>query len=111
MTNEEAIQILKPFRDMMVDQHGCPISDAVPALDLAISALSRDRWISVNDSLPEPRTDVLAAWDDGEVWSLWQSWANSEEDNPFTYFIDPIEGTTHYVTHWMPLPEPPKEET
>lgn len=43
MTNTEAIQILKPFRDAMVDQHGCPISDAVPALSLAIAALERDR--------------------------------------------------------------------
>ena len=40
MSNEQAVQILKPFRDMMIDQHGCPISDAVFALDRAIEALS-----------------------------------------------------------------------
>lgn len=39
MSNEQAIQILIPFRDMMIDQHGCPISDAVFALDKAIEAL------------------------------------------------------------------------
>ena len=39
MTKNEAIQILKPFRDCMVDQHGCPISDVVYALDVAIKAL------------------------------------------------------------------------
>lgn len=41
MKNSDAIQILKPFRDMMFDQHGCPISDAVFALDKAIEALEK----------------------------------------------------------------------
>lgn len=39
MSNEQAIQILKPLRDMMCDQYGCPISDVVFALDKAIEAL------------------------------------------------------------------------
>ena len=49
MSNEQAIQILIPMRNMMCDQNGCPISDAVFALDKAIEALSADRpsgeWI------------------------------------------------------------------
>lgn len=50
MNNEQAIQILKPLRDMMRDQHGCPISDAFFALNKAIEALSAQerktgRWI------------------------------------------------------------------
>lgn len=43
MSNEQAVQILIPMRNMMCDQHGCPISDAVFALDKAIEALSADR--------------------------------------------------------------------
>ena len=39
MTRQEAIEILKPFRDDMNDQHGCQISDAVFALDIAIQCL------------------------------------------------------------------------
>ena len=42
MTNEQAVKILKPLRDMMIDQNGCPISDAVYALDMAIQAFSTD---------------------------------------------------------------------
>lgn len=49
MSNEQAVQILIPMRNMMCDQNGCPISDAVFALDKAIEALSADRpqgeWI------------------------------------------------------------------
>lgn len=43
MKNEEAIQILKPLREMMIDQNGCPISDAVYALDVAIEALEAQK--------------------------------------------------------------------
>ena len=49
MSNEQAVQILIPMRNMMCDRYGCPISDAVFALDKAIEALSADRptgeWI------------------------------------------------------------------
>lgn len=40
MSNEQAVQILKPMMDMMRDQHGCPISDAYFAIEKAIHALS-----------------------------------------------------------------------
>lgn len=47
MSNEQAVQILIPMRNMMCDQ--CPISDAVFALDKAIEALSIEKpqgeWI------------------------------------------------------------------
>lgn len=43
MSNEQAVRILIPMRNMMCDQNGCPISDAVFALDKAIGALSADR--------------------------------------------------------------------
>lgn len=43
MSYEQAVQILIPMRIMMCDQNGCPISDAVFALDKAIEALSADR--------------------------------------------------------------------
>lgn len=49
MSNEQAIQILMPMRNMMCDQYGCPISDAVFALDKAIEVLSIEKpqgeWI------------------------------------------------------------------
>ena len=40
MSNQQAINILKPLRDMMRDQHGCPISEAYFALDKAINVLT-----------------------------------------------------------------------
>ena len=42
MSAEHAIQILKPMQMMMLDQHGCPISDAYFAIEKAIDALERE---------------------------------------------------------------------
>lgn len=53
MDNEQAVAILKPLRDMMRDQYGCPISDAYFALDKAITTLSqpqrmKGRWVRIS---------------------------------------------------------------
>jgi hypothetical protein len=107
MTNTEAIKYLvnATYSD---DWQGN--NDLQTALHLAISALERDTWIPVTEKLPEPKTEVMAAFDDGAVCSLWQNWQNDTLD-PFTYSVDDFFGPTHDVTHWKPLPEPPKEET
>lgn len=58
-------------------------------------------WISVKDQLPRPGQEVLA-FDDGilRVQAIssngtWHPYLNGRNCNP---------------THWMPLPEPPKEQ-
>ena len=79
------------------------------------------KWISVKERLPEPNTDVLLiahGWKERSVYigrlkkvESTKSWltglTNKESDWTifgFSYLVEPI------VTHWMPLPEPPKEE-
>lgn len=64
-------------------------------------------WISVEERLPEPKTDVEVAFDDGEVWCLWQDWKESDEEDPLLYWIDPYREESHRVTHWKPMPEAP----
>lgn len=63
----------------------------------AEAAVERD-WIRVEDRLPEPGVDVLAAYRDRHInmGTAGDDWL--EED---------IEDG--YITHWMPLPEPPRE--
>ena len=69
------------------------------------------RWISVKDRLPELFNPVIACNSDGitrderdpEIAIL-------QEDNKF-YYIAPWDYNLYSeakVTHWMPLPEPPK---
>lgn len=61
-------------------------------------------WIPVTERLPEKRKWVLCRCEDNIHEVL--RWENNEwyHDPKHVYFSD-------FVTHWMPLPEPPKEET
>lgn len=50
MTNEEALQCLAKLRDSFLDVYANYEADV---MDYAISALSRDRWISVEEKSEE----------------------------------------------------------
>lgn len=110
MTNKEAIITLQANVIFACEKAGfdkATVRMVEDALDLAISALERDRWISVE----EPpnigwhlvicnqwggRIHRLAFFRDG----IWTEWID-----------DTGYDITKYVTHYSPLPEPPKEET
>lgn len=65
------------------------------------------RWISVKDRLPKDQRSVLTINGHGEIkiMGLW-----SKRGELWTWLYQ--ERFTHYndITHWRPLPEPPKEE-
>ena len=71
------------------------------ATDLIAHGVTVQEWISVKDRLPEPGERVIVAR--GEkveqgVYLAVNGWWK-------------VYGTnTKSVTHWMPLPEPPKED-
>ena len=62
------------------------------------------RWIPVTDRLPEKWKWVLVCFDGADVPST--GFVNSAGD-----WIGEDMYTNYDVTHWMPLPEPPKEES
>lgn len=68
--------------------------EGIPAADVA--PVRHGKWISVKDRLPEPTYCVLVvgAYGEMEIDALGTDgeWMGMVED----------------VTHWMPLPEPPK---
>ena len=65
-------------------------------------------WISVKDRLPEKETLVIAlvqyevGWYRIFAWRDDKGWVSSAEEFQ--------ESDGDYVTHWMPLPERPKED-
>lgn len=94
------------------------------ALAMAISALEKTKWISVKDKLPEEDGDYLVAINYfGNHQSInVRSFAKAGEtvneydlvgEKNVWYRYDSEYGyiSTDSVTHWMPLPEPPKGET
>lgn len=60
-------------------------------------------WISVKDRLPSAGESVICyRADDG-----WQVICDYMDDD-FFYICDDELTIYHAITHWMPLPEPPK---
>lgn len=81
---------------------------AIDAAD-AIEQSSKPRWIPVTERLPEKNGPYLCCWkasaDEKKhiarimVWRADTGWMNVWD-----------EPMSNYVTHWMPLPQPPEEE-
>ena len=74
------------------------------------------KWISVNDRLPEAGQFVLI-WKPGYIQPQRAKFQEGKETYPedggFRWFGDNghvFLGPYENVTHWMPLPEPPKEQ-
>lgn len=84
-----------------------PITDFMLSQQQEIERLKGDRWISVEDRLPESRTEILVYDNHKKIMSfavcdicfelvLWETL----HDNQINNFV---------VTHWQPLPKAPKE--
>ena len=60
------------------------------------------KWISVEERLPENDNDVLIMTPTGVSIGYCNIYCG--------YWADYINDEDDHITHWMPLPEPPKEE-
>lgn len=107
MTIDRAIEILNPEHR----EHYDGLDEVNEACRMGMEALERARWIPCGERLPGDYRDVLVivsgtvgnitlensveignfGKDEGWILEMWPEWENPT------------------VTHWMPLPEPPKE--
>ena len=117
---DDAILILKEEHKHRVDGYtthlsyggkGDPAEEvSLDALEMAISALEQTKWISVKDRLPEENVRVLGflhtVFEGGGHWDC-----ILVMELRYGLFIpfncSPIRDDS--VTHWMPLPQPPKD--
>ena len=111
MTNEEAIILLTLCKEVHSSfKEGCE------ALDLAISALERDRWISASTP-PDTNRFVLVMNDEGRCGVAQYVGDDIAPITPWQiayclYDVDTWDDEEQGpVCWWMELPEPPKEET
>lgn len=67
------------------------------------------RWIPVSEQLPKDRGDVLAVVFWHEAWQVKPARCNSERKR---WYVNIGTGCRSdiQVSHWMPLPKPPKED-
>ena len=99
------------------------VDESIPKDDaeIIIAEVAKPRWISVTERLPEEMDRSCGGWsaeirpsDDVLVW------LSSEKRQSVAWYSHTynewttVDENTVYcfgeVTHWMPLPEPPKEE-
>lgn len=134
MTREEAAKILEKQFDESCGDYRYQNKDKLnyeDALWLAIAALREQRegkmeWISVRDRLPEEKEPVIILLRDGQVFrgeirerillpEWWYYYDAGDTDMDILGHIystgDGMWIHDNPVIAWMPLPEPPKEDT
>lgn len=103
--SQEAIKnaLVDKFKARIGSSHVPTWNDAFDAVTNlpAADVVERPRWISVKERMPEDGKNVLAYEGGGFYFLDWCS------DGKWVV----ASASTAVVTHWMPLPEPPKEET
>lgn len=103
MTIDRAIEILDPgtFPDVSGDE-------AAEACRMGMEALERTRWIPCSERLPEKAGFYLVATPRGIEIMEFSSGDKRYRGTP-CFMSEALGKVSGYVTHWMPLPEPPKE--
>lgn len=118
MTNEEAIHIIE--KDIQIDVRLCTNEEVhafITALNMAIAALREQEsaenahcnsWIPVTERLPELFVSVLVYMpDERPLPTVHEGFLAREGMWYANHFNrEPME-----ITHWMPLPETPEDET
>jgi len=84
------------------------LDDAADAIE-ELTDRNVGKWIPVAKRLPEHLTSVIVHRKDGGIF-LWEYFNTSPTDE--CWMDDSMNVYSFYdVTHWMSLPQPPKEET
>jgi hypothetical protein len=118
-------ELVKELRDPCPHEN-CVIyqkaADAIEDLEFACNRYEKDykdlcaylpKWIPVTERLPEERVPVLAICKNGVMFVAEYEWTNYDGARWNTR--GPLGSGRRIgkarVTHWMPLPQPPKERT
>ena len=118
MTREEAIKVLDEWVGTGRVEEDCfihfeaDLDDVETALDMAIAALrEQPQWISVEERLPECDEKCLCRYTFGEKGRMYfYQVLDYYATDPQPHFQHAGNGSEMRVTHWMPLPEAPKED-
>ena len=106
-----------PYMGPLICDQTAILNDAITILKAHdVPETNVGKWISVKDRLPEERINpntndfeyVLCATTFGDVRAYKYGMIDGNIEAHFWHGFGMVD---KYITHWMPLPEPPKEET
>ena len=113
MTNEETINALLHIRSAI--RNNITVSKptkAIQALDLAIAALERERWISDPQEFPNTDARVVGFFGGGANDQLrWFDFVTTLSDGSIVSESGERDIYNEHLIALYQLPEPPKEET
>ena len=108
---EKLVEILKqaPFEGKVLDEWWWEEKIKRIAEHLISNGVTVQEWISVTERLPEDREDVMVSVVfDGKAM-IGTGWYVVEKGRWYVRCITTCEQRPD-ITHWMPLPQPPKGE-
>jgi hypothetical protein len=100
---EKLIDIVEAYADFLDWDTKEDMVDSIMEKCFATDNNVGHKWISVKDRLPENDTYVNVATDGVVAQAYWYN-------DKFYEFTSIGVATVGGVTHWMPLPKPPKGE-
>ena len=100
---EKLVELLKNAKSAMKSENlSCDIARNMFVVDFMIAnGVTVQEWISVDDRLPKDDEIVIICTDKNFIYA--------GELVGDTWFLD-NDSWTATITHWMPLPQPPKGE-
>ena len=107
MTPEKAIDTITHFCEYITpcDEYGYRIDGQLCEAHLmAVRALTIQKWIPVTERLPDENQVVLCMRRNKSYWVA--QWTYID----WMWYDENEWHNENEVTHWMPLPEPPKED-
>ena len=109
---EKLVELIHKARLSMWGKNGlsCELARNSYIADYLIShGVTVQEWISVKEKLPNDREWVLV-WHTG--YSTPKKAKHKDDCDPYLpiFILDGDKGLGGEVTHWMPLPKPPKGE-
>lgn len=100
------IESLTKKYEMAVAEREANVKGFTDEIERLKNNILQNKWISVEDRLPEPFVSVLGVMTDaGEFPAVRECYTVGGKS-----FFFPALNDIHPVSHWMPMPEPMKEE-
>lgn len=101
---EKLVELLDDMQRSGTGYFGSAIENKKIADYLIAHGVTVQEWISVNDRLPEEKVNCIVHYkhaycDNDDYWAIGICFYNGEK-----FQMD----WSYKVTHWMPLPKPPK---